>query len=94
MCELIAEREDLESTIFNEKIMVQLLLFINEFNRYPEEDEMSGFNGFPDIKREDISQAVKMTYYKALTNRFIMKDHITQELFVSEAAKNYLKPYH
>lgn len=94
MSELITEREDLESTIFNEKIMVQLLLFINEFNRYPEEDEMSGFNGFPDIKREDISQAVKMTYYKALTNRFIMKDHITQELFVSEAAKNYLKPYH
>ncbi len=94
MSELITEREDLESTIFNEKIMVQLLLFINEFNRYPEEDEMSGFNGFPDIKRENISQAVKMTYYKALTNRFIMKDHITQELFVSESAKNYLKPYH
>ena len=46
MSELITEREDLESTIFNEKIMVQLLLFINEFNRYPEEDEMSGFNGF------------------------------------------------
>lgn len=94
MSELIAEREDLESTIFNEKIMVQLLLFINEFNRYPKEDEMSGFNGFPDIKKENISPAVKMTYYKALTNRFIMKDHITQELFVSESAKNYLKPYH
>lgn len=94
MSELITEREDLESTIFNEKIMAQLLLFINEFNRYPEEDEMSGFNGFPDIEKENISQAVKMTYYKALTNRFIMKDHITQELFVSEAAKNYLKPYH
>lgn len=94
MSELITEREDLESTIFNEKIMVQLLLFINEFNRYPEEDEMSGFNGFLDIEKENISQAVKMTYYKALTNRFIMKDHITQELFVSEAAKNYLKPYH
>lgn len=94
MSELITEREDLESTIFNEKIMVQLLLFINEFNRYPEEDEMSGFNGFPDIEKENISKAIKMTYYKALTNRFIMKDHITQELFVSEAAKNYLKPYH
>ncbi|MDU2898841.1 MAG: hypothetical protein E7B88_08495 [Finegoldia magna] len=54
MSELITEREDLESTIFNEKIMVQLLLFINEFNRYPEEDEMSGFNGFPDIEKENI----------------------------------------
>lgn len=94
MSELIAEREDLESTVFNEKIMVQLLLFVNEFNRYPADEEIGGFNGFPDIKREDISEAIKITYQKALANRFIFKDPITQGIFVSEQAKNYLKPYH
>jgi len=94
MSELIAEREDLESTIFNEKIMVQLLLFINEFNRYPNEEEISIFNAFPDIDRENIKEAVKITYNKALINKFILRDPITQEIFVSEQAKNYLKPYH
>ena len=91
MSELIAEREDLESTIFNEKIMVQLLLFINEFNRYPNEEEISIFNAFPDIDRENIKEAVKITYNKALINKFILRDPITQEIFVSEQAKNYLK---
>lgn len=94
MSELIAEREDLESTIFNEKIMIQLLLFINEFNRYPNEEEISIFNAFPDIDRENIKEAVKITYNKALINKFILRDPITQEIFVSEQAKNYLKPYH
>lgn len=94
MSEVLIEREDLESTIFNEKLMVQVLLFINEFKRYPSKDEITNFNAFPEVSQSNLAKAVEITCQKAKNNRFIFKDPITQEIFVSELAKNYLKPYH
>lgn len=90
----IPKVEDLSTTRFNEKIMVQLLMFVDEFKRYPGKDELTIFNAFPDISIEHIPDAIKETFNKAKANHFVLHDPITQEIFLTQQAKNYLKPYH